>query len=430
MTSKIKQLMAITGKNAKKIFLLENQDDETFLRFLQLRLNPYYTYGIKKIERIPANLDNTLTFQEFEAHLMYLSKVNVTNQIREITAKLLSRAFPEDQEILAQIITKELALGVDTSVNKALGYKLIPTFNVMLAATHDNFTYPVWAEEKLDGVRCVILVREGKSEMYTRNGRRLHFRRIQAQAERLAGLYHLTNYMFDCELTTELRTSVSGICNKNMKSGYTADQDELMMCNMFDVLPLHIYEQEGRSDPQMQRTKTLELLFKAHIFTHLSLVEGQYIYSAEKLKQVANQYILNGKEGVIVKDPHAIYYYRRNKAWAKIKSINSCSLLVVDTTKGKGARKNQLGALICETSDKQLRVNVGSGLTQELIEIFTNVSPIGKIIEVHFNVLIKGKGSNVYSLFLPRYVNTRIDLEEADSLQKIQDQHIGRIEIA
>ena len=36
-------------------------------------------------------------------------------------------------------------------------------------------------------------------------------------------------------------------------------------------------------------------------------------------------------------------------------------------------------------------------------------------------MLIKGRNSDVYSLFLPRFVELRLDKLEADTLQQIQD---------
>ena len=46
--------------------------------------------------------------------------------------------------------------------------------------------------------------------------------------------------------------------------------------------------------------------------------------------------------------------------------------------------------------------------------------PIGKIITVKANDLIDKRESDVYSLFLPIYVETRLDKSEADAIERIQ----------
>ena len=71
----------------------------------------------------------------------------------------------------------------------------------------------------------------------------------------------------------------------------------------------------------------------------------------------------------------------------------------------------------CQSSDGKLKVNVGSGFTDKQRE---QEPPIGKIITVKANDLIDKRESDVYSLFLPIYVETRLDKSEADAIERIQ----------
>jgi hypothetical protein len=144
---------------------------------------------------------------------------------------------------------------------------------------------------------------------------------------------------------------------------------------------------------------------------------------------VVNNYIAQGDEGVIIKDPEAVYHYRRNKAWLKVKAINSATLKVIGTTEGKGKRKGMVGALMCSSECGKVKVNVGSGLSDADVALFTKSSPVGKYVEVIFNVLIKGENQDIYSLFLPRLKEIRIDKSSADSLDTILKNHIGEPDV-
>ena len=124
--------------------------------------------------------------------------------------------------------------------------------------------------------------------------------------------------------------------------------------------------------------------------------------------------------------------FKRSKAWRKLKQINQTTLMCVGTEEGKGKRKGKVGALLCETSDGLLHVSVGSGMSSDEVDAFTRVSPIGRCVEVTFNVLIRGDGSETYSLFLPRFESgniIRIDKDEADSLKKLKAEHTGAMSI-
>ena len=79
-----------------------------------------------------------------------------------------------------------------------------------------------------------------------------------------------------------------------------------------------------------------------------------------------------------------------------------------------------LGALTCESSDGKIRVNVGSGFTDEDRKSITPENSIGKFIEVVSNGIINTVDREEYSLFLPRFVEFRFDKDEADSFDAVK----------
>lgn len=431
--SKLRKLQSITGKNAKQDYIKENREDEDFLELLEARLNPFTQYGIKVLPRIEYAVEKrrTLTYSVYTNLLNKLANNDINDSLRKLTIKTLSSGNYEYADILEGIITKGWNPGVDTGLNKALGYKLIPEFNVMLAAPMKDGVVPplpCQVDIKYDGVRCIAMIEDGECLLFTRQGRKLSFPQLEKELVLLSNGEDVT---FDGELTTKARTGISGICNSNLKTGYKVGSDDFITYNVFDEIPTSIFKNEEKSKKQSERTLDLQKRFAN--FTRqqrVLLAESQTIHTLDKLKEIANKYILNGLEGVIAKDPNAVYVYKRNKAWLKIKAINSTTLTVIGTELGKGKRKNKVGALLCESSDGLVQVKVGSGFTDEDVDLFTSNSPVSQFIEVLFNVLIKGRDSSTYSLFLPRYKEVRIDKSNADSLDEIKEQHIGAIEEA
>lgn len=428
---KLDKLKNISGKNAKIEYIRENKEDVDFLEMLNIRVNPFLQFKVKTLPALSYALQEnvSLTYTDFVDLLKDLAASNINETMRTRVKKTLESGDYRFSEILEGLITKKLALGVDTAVNKALGYEFIPTFDVMLATPlKDGVEVPIpcQAELKYDGVRCIAIVEDGKCTLFTRKGREMSFPLIEQETVRLSGLEDMT---FDGELETLSRTSISGICNSNLKTGYVAGSDDHITFKIFDEIPTKIFKAQGLSKKQKERTLDLAKRFMGlQSRKRLVLGESQTVYSKDKLMKLSNRYIADGFEGIIAKDPEAPYHYRRNKAWLKLKAINSTTLRVIATEEGKGKRKGKVGALVCESEDGLIQVNVGSGFSGEDVETFTKKSPVGLYIEVLFNVLIKRRDSTIYSLFLPRYKEFRIDKTEADTLEKVKNEHIGAIE--
>ena len=83
---------------------------------------------------------------------------------------------------------------------------------------------------------------------------------------------------------------------------------------------------------------------------------------------INTQAVAGGYEGIMIKDPLAVYECDRTVAWLKIKPFIEVSLEVQDVEVGTGKNAGRLGALVCEGVDdgQAIRVNVGSGFTDDL----------------------------------------------------------------
>lgn len=424
---KFLELKAISGKNDKKAFLEANEDDEDFKTLLRYRYDIFKTYKIKSMGQIAYALEEnrTLTFEEYIELLDELNDNNINASLRKKVEDTLSRGNYLHAEILEGIVTKGLSLGVDTTVTKFLN---LPSVDCMLASPikeNTNIPMPCIVELKYDGVRCIAMVEDDICKLYTRQGRQLHFPQLEKEFIELAGGEDLT---FDCELETDARTGISGICNSNLKKGYVQGSDDFIKAFLFDEIPTKIFKEKGKTLIQKDRTLNLQTRMANFTNKRLWLGASQTVSTLSKLQEINKNYINDGFEGVIVKDPNAVYHYKRNTAWLKLKAINSATFKVVGVEYGKGKREGKVGALICESSCGWAKVKVGSGFTDDDVETFTKTEPIGKFLEVLFNVLIKGRDSDTYSCFLPRYKEMRIDKDEADSLKKIKSEHIGKVE--
>jgi DNA ligase-1 len=137
------------------------------------------------------------------------------------------------------------------------------------------------------------------------------------------------------------------------------------------------------------------------------VAESTIVKSEDEAMIHYDKCIKHGHEGTVVKNMNAVWQPKRTKDCGKCKAEEDCDLVVVGWVLGTGKYSNMLGNLVCETSDGKLRVNVGSGFSDE-----ERAQPpeyfLDKIVTVRYNQLIKSKDeAKAWTLFLPRFVCLR-----------------------
>ena len=129
-----------------------------------------------------------------------------------------------------------------------------------------------------------------------------------------------------------------------------------------------------------------------------------------RFAEINKQAIDGGYEGIMIKDPEAVYETKRSTAWLKQKPFIEVSLEVVNVEEGTGKNSGRLGALVCEGQDdgKSIAVNVGSGLSDAVRDSIWSDrdSVVGQIIEVRADAITQNQ-DGTYSLRFPRFLRFR-----------------------
>jgi DNA ligase-1 len=188
--------------------------------------------------------------------------------------------------------------------------------------------------------------------------------------------------------------------------------------NVFDIIPADDWTRGFWNAQLHKRIDILEKLrpiiddmpnveLLPHIKVDLNSVEGQ-----NQLKRYANDMVVAGFEGIMIKELNAPYECKRNTSWLKWKPTITVDLTVVNIEEGTGRNSGRLGALVCEGVDdgKTIRVNVGSGYSDsDRDDYWTNSNVvIGRTAEVLADAITQNQDGS-YSLRFPRFVRFRDD---------------------
>ena len=404
-----------------KIDVLErNKDDELLRKVIKASLDPYTQYYIRKI---PDYI--TVKFREFESlewaltELKQLSSRSVTGNDAISHLRLVLRSVsPDDAEVIKRIIGKDLKCGIHTSTaNKVYGKDFIEKYPCMLAGAMNekNFKhiqFPAYVQTKMDGMRAnIIFDNDGNVSVRSRNGKHIE----------LHGLFddvsNISNAVIDGELivldedgNTLDRKTGNGILNKAVKGTITKEQTEFVRMTAWDIIPLDDFK-AGKSDtPYSERFASLALI---ELDDKVRIVDN---YNAEDMEEVQSLFkdsLAKGEEGVIVKNMNSIWEDKRSKGQVKMKVEVEADLLVTAWNEGTGRIEGLMGSVTVVSADGGVEVNVGSGFNDEDRKMLPE-DIVGNIITVKYNEIIQDKNCNTKSLFLPIFVEIRLDKSSAD----------------
>lgn len=418
----IEQLRSTNSRLGKETILEANVNNDLLKSVLIRTFAPHINYYQRKI---PAySTSGNLDLKEALEQLNDLADRKVTgNKAIEFLSNILSSVSARDAFVIECIIKKDLGCGIGIPTVNKIWKDLIPTFDVMLCSPLSDkvlakIKYPAMAQLKMDGLRCNVVVKDNTVTFYSRNGKT--FDLLGNLEQEFIDAARGLDVVFDGELLVTKNGQVAdrqtgnGILNKANKGTISEEEAKLVTMTVWDIISYDNWIAGKESMIYVHRFNRLNGL---NLRGKINLVPSIEVKSLDEAKNVYENYYARGYEGIILKNSDTIWEPKRSQTQVKFKGEETASLHVVGIQHGNGKYEGQIGSLICESEDGELMVNVGSGLTDE-DRLRTDF--IGKIIDVKYNAKIKSKGSDTWSLFLPRYLEIRIDRDTADTLDHIK----------
>src|SRR6056300_2077234 len=388
---------------------------------LKMALDPLVTFGVKQVpERKDMEPGQGLAWETFVELAMRLAGRDLTGHAARDSIELAMSVATDNQwnGFYRRILIKDLRCGVsEKTVNKVVP-GTVPVFTCALAhdsAKHEKkMTGKKQIEIKLDGVRVLAVCREGKVELFSRNGKQFHnFPHIIAEIEQVLAEKPAP---YDCVLDGEVMSKDFQDLMKQVhrKDGKAATDSVL---HLFDFIPLKDFLEGGWDKPQSYRSNLVKywVLENEDLLEHVVACEWEDVdldtpEGEQRFVELNKTAVDGGYEGVMIKDIDAPYECKRTHAWLKAKPFIEVTLEVVDVEEGTGRNNGRLGAVVCEGVDdeRHIKVNVGSGFTDADRDNFwaSRDLLIGQLVEVRADAITKNQ-DGTYSLRFPRFKTFR-----------------------
>jgi hypothetical protein len=432
----LQELEANNSRNFKIELLTKHKDNELLKEVCRLANDPFTQFYQRKIPVYDQTYKTTFGIEWALGELKQLSDRTVTgNKAIDHLTYVLSSVLPDDAKVIERIIQKDLKCGVSTSTINKVWPNLISEFPCMLCSGFeqklvDKIKFPAIVQKKEDGMRFNAIVKNGTVEFRSRSGKEISL--LGSLEEEFIELADHKDIVFDGELlvydTVETdsngkicdRQTGNGILNKAVKGTISKEEADRVFATLWDQIPYQDFIAGKCDQPYSYRFGRLKnLIYKLSKFKlmKIDLVETFEVDSLEQTQRIFQNYLDDGDEGIILKDPNSLWENKRSKGQIKFKAINDTSLQVISVIGGTGKYVDMIGSLYCESADGIIKVYIGSGFSDEQ----RNMPPseyYGKIVSIKYNAKIQAK-TGEWSLFLPVFEYVRTDQDLADSFDRI-----------
>ena len=423
----LNEIAATSSRNEKEAIIRHEKDNELLKRVFFLAYDPFTQFYIRKIPAYETKQSiDFITLDESINGVSGLSRLSsrtfTGNAGTDHLKFLLSMSSASDAQVIERIIGKDLKCGASDSTANKVWPGLVHEFPCMLCTPFDEkiaakFKFPALAQLKMDGMRFNAIVKDGKCELRSRNGKEINL--LGNLEEEFIALARGSNLVYDGELLVNDkgiildRQTGNGILNKAVKGTIGIDEAQKVHATVWDVIP---YDQFTAGVGTAQYAVRFAMLETSVLPNKIHLVESTIVASLDEAQKIFEGYLSQGQEGIILKDTSGIWQDKRVKTQVKFKAELDCDLKIVAIQPGTGKYEGMVGAYICESEDGVIKVDVGSGLSDEDRK---NFNVIGKILAVVYNARIKNKQGEE-SLFLPRAVEIREDKTSANTSAEIK----------
>lgn len=434
----LEKVASTSSKNDKEMILKQHADNEVLKECFRLAYSPTIKFYQKKLPDVVN--DSALGTLESALEMLpnLYNRVYTGHDAKEYLSQLLFTTKTEDRSVLERVVLQDLKIGCkDATINKVWKGLIVKPPRLGAASMNEKSLAKLHKiknlalELKSDGTYLSSVCGEVSTCM-TRNGSPISIPTLQDHLS--CGAFN--GFALEAEMVYSLekatREQGNGIVTKIVKGTASEEEMEGAMLQVWDCIDTKYYQPKGEYPfSNKQRRELLEIMMEEYhnwckaqgSAPKIFLIERHENVSVEEAFELFEGHVRSGMEGSIVKDMDASWKDVGKPTFnIKLKRKEPADLKVVGTYLAEVGSKYEgmLGGFHCESECGTIKVNVGSGFSEEdRVEYLKNPPPI---IEAEYDSITEDKKTKQKSLFLPIFKRPRWDKDVADTLDQIKDK--------
>ena len=366
-----------TNSNTDKLNILKKYaDNESVCSALNYTYNTFKQYGVTSENCKKNSKLISYGYTDLAKLLDDLNDRFITGHTAIGCVNGFVEANKAYEELIFNIIDRNLKTRSTTSMINKVIPGLIPTFDVALANSFDekmakkvNFDVDNWyVSRKLDGCRCICIIDEnGEPKYFSRAGNEfMTLKNLDAEIISLG----LKNMVIDgeiCMMDENGNENFQGIIKEIKRKDHTIENPFFYM---FDLLTMEEFVNKEGTTTFSIRDVQLENLLSENEFKNIGYLEQKLLIDERMLTHYIGLAKENGWEGLMLRKDSP-YQGKRSNDVLKVKQFYDAEYIVVDIenavnrviVEGKEVEELMMRNVVIE--HKGSRVQVGSGFSHE-----------------------------------------------------------------
>lgn len=459
---KIKEILdeiaGLSGKKDKIETLAKYKDNSLLREVIYLAHSPRVKFFIKQIPEYKLDKDKPESLEWALIGLQNLSNRVLTGSEAIFWLKVVLSSISSDNAyVIERVIGKDLKIGMDSGVNKAIpglieetGYMGCQPFNEKKARAFFDKGNSALSEVKADGRYVNVIITSGEVEMTSRQGEPsflgncdlvselskledcvLNGELVMEGYSRLISngiLASLIDYNLKFESRTEEENKKKYVTFFKEKGLTVSDALSKVRLKTWDILSIDDFYNLKSDVKRSSRLSNLKGVVKDN--KTISVVEHRFVNSYQEALAHFAEVLERGEEGTVLKTLDGGWKNGKPVYQLKLKIEISLDLKITGFNYGEKGKKNEnvISSITCESSCGKLVANA-HGLTEARMKYVTENqdSLLGTILEVKCNGL-SSNSSGGNSVFYPSAEEFRTDKTEANSFEEcveIQNSVLG-----
>ena len=193
--------------------------------------------------------------------------------------------------------------------------------------------FPALAQPKLDGLRCIAILKNGKARLFSRSQK--EYLTVPHIVAELESLFHDEDIILDGELYNhEFKNSFNTIIHIAKRDDVHEDHTKIEY-HIYDVVA------PGNHQQRMEPVTT---------GTYCKRVITSVVHSRKALEEFQAQCVEQGYEGCMYRHPNGEYEHKRSNTLLKVKTFQDDEFRIVGAEEGTGKLMGAVGAFVLITN--------------------------------------------------------------------------------
>lgn len=311
-------------------------------------------------------------------------KKNETNAYQQAESEAQSKWEKQKKKGYVETIEAAQAGEVDEIIEGGI----VPMLAHKFSEHGHKIKYPAAVQPKLDGIRCIAILKNGKCTLWSRTRKPItgvpHIQRAIENALPNLDEIVLDGELYNHEFKSNFEQIVSFVRQEEPAEGH-------------EVVQYHIYD-IVTDEPFSKRVAKLRHLrtgeFKDSKGQRCCLrVDTCIVENEDQVTEVFEQFRSEGYEGAMLRNLDGKYVNKRSYDLQKVKEFDDDEFPIVGFEEGRGKLAGHVGAFVCRTKSGKEFLAKMRGETSRLKEYFDNHALwSGKLLTVQYQGLTGKEG--------------------------------------